>query len=164
MMESLPSDRAPLRRAAHNSIFFLFPTFLGLMSSHRADVQGPFPALFPSRFWHVPCWATLSKIRFEGTKKPIGWLASLQHLDRHPVSRPPSVVAAREAIHPHPHPSTHFEIFFRIFFRNERKWLVSKGIFPVLWRQLVDFSVIFAFDLADLRRFLTLEKRHEGGC
>jgi hypothetical protein len=74
-VESLPpGPRALSRHAAHNSIFFLFPAFLGLNPVPRLERFWSFPT-FPPRSWHVPCWATLSKIRFEGTKKPIGWFA-----------------------------------------------------------------------------------------
>ena len=72
----------------------------------------------------------------EETKKPIGWLASLPHLDRRSVSRPPSVVAAREAIHPHPHSSTHFLTFFLLFFDDPaaasggRGWMPRTGAMP----------------------------------
>jgi hypothetical protein len=47
LMESLPSDRAPQRRAAHNSIFFLFPAFLGLMSSHALKLHAVASISFP---------------------------------------------------------------------------------------------------------------------
>jgi hypothetical protein len=46
-MESLPSDRAPQRRAAHNSIFFLFPAFLGLMSPHALKASAVSNISFP---------------------------------------------------------------------------------------------------------------------
>jgi len=96
------------------------------MSSHALKVSHRCRR-FPSRFWHVPCWATLSKILFEGTKKPIGWFALKQHRDRHSVSRPPFVVAAREASCPHPGPSTHFDLFFEFFFARtaESLWLLG---------------------------------------
>jgi hypothetical protein len=46
-MDSHPSDRAPLRRAAHNSIFFLFPAFLGLIPSHALKVPAVSSISFP---------------------------------------------------------------------------------------------------------------------
>jgi len=58
---------------------------------------------------------TVKDPSFEGTKKPIGWVALLQHRDRHPVSRPPSLVAAREAIAPNILTSIHFVKVFWIF-------------------------------------------------
>jgi hypothetical protein len=105
-----PGPRAPKRRAAHNSIFFLFPALLGLIRS--------IAPVFPPRFLARPVLGhTVKEPSFEGTKKPIGWVAfQKQHRDRHPVSRPPSLVAAREATAPHQYQSIHFLIFFEIFF------------------------------------------------
>jgi len=112
LMESLPSDRAPQK--ARSAQFNLFP----LPSIPRADVVPRLES--PRRYRHLlPAFGTsragphCQRTCIEGTKKPIGWFALMQHRDRHPVSRPPSLVAAREASAPHPHPSTHFEIFFR---------------------------------------------------
>jgi hypothetical protein len=129
-MESLPSDRAP-KNGAQRTIqsFFLFPAFSGHIRPTPAN-----PTLFPT-----PCLPLLARPvlghtvkdpLFEATKKPTGWVALLQHRDRLPVSRPPSLVAAREAIAPNHHPSIHFVPFFENFFNRgietpfrARRWL-----------------------------------------
>ena len=155
----MPTSRAGStrlkKRAAHNSIFFLFPAVLGLIVPISVSAQA-FP---PS--WHVPCWATLSKICFEGTKKPIGWFAVKQHRDRHPVSRPPFVVAAREARIPAPPPSTHFDLFFAFFYHSSRKSLAFSSFSRIFLGNRTIIRVFF--DSSEwfgrhFRRFFTLEK------
>jgi hypothetical protein len=93
--------RASQRRAAHNSIFFLFPAFLGLIV---LDAGVSASVLARPVLGH-----TVKELPSRGLKSRSG----VSHHDRRSVSRPPSVVAAREASCPHPPTSTHFENFFR---------------------------------------------------
>lgn len=125
-----PGPRALFRRAAHNSIFsILFPAFFGLPRS----ATGVSTASGTSRAG-PHCQRTPS---FEGTKKPISRELWGSHPGTPPrstlVSRPPSLVAAREAIPPIPHTSTHFLIFFQVFFGAG----FESGLFPY-------FSGVFA--------------------
>jgi len=101
---STPLPRASKWRAAHNSIFFLFPAFLGSIRPTRRCFH---PASGTSR-----AGPHCQRTSFEGTKKPIGWFACTHHRDRRSVSRPPSFVAAREPRCPPHHSSTHFQKFF----------------------------------------------------
>ena len=82
------------RRAAHNSIFFLFPACLASDSLPPCDFH---PALPARRRAGPHCQRT----SFEGTKKPIGCLRT--SIDIPSLGRP-RVVAAREASAPHPTP------------------------------------------------------------
>jgi hypothetical protein len=75
-----------------------------------------FPALSPKSEFHsasgtVRAEPHCQRTSFEGTKKPIGCFAPRSTF----VSRPPSVVAAREASPTDPRTSTHFVIFFPLF-------------------------------------------------
>ena len=103
------SARLP-RRAAHNSIFFLFPASLPFCSC-RLDLHPAAGSVLAGPH----CQRTSSR----GLKSRSGVVCR----DRHPVSRPPIVVAAREASTPSAPPSTHFENFFQIF-ENE----VNRGV------------------------------------
>ena len=115
-----PAPRASKKRAAHNSIFFLFPACFGFAE--------PILECFHLNLGTSRAGPHCQRTSIEGTKKPIGCFASLRHRDRHPVSRPPSFVAAREARWHPPHPSTHFVIFFR-FFHYPRNCLQLSGFF-----------------------------------
>jgi len=95
--------RASMRRAAHNSIFFLFPAFAPEASLPRG-FSSSLPA--PRVLGH-----TVKELPSRGLKSRSG----ASHRDRQPVSRPPTDVTAREARTPNPHPSTHFEKKFRFF-------------------------------------------------
>lgn len=113
---SSTGPRALSKRAAHNSIFsILFPAFLRI----SAQISGVSTASGTSRAG-PHCQRTPS---FEGTKKPISRELWGSHPGTPPrstlVSRPPSLVAAREAIHPIPHTSTHFLIFFQVFLKAD---------------------------------------------
>jgi len=90
--------RASMRRAAHNSIFFLFPAF----APERIPSARMFSSTLPARrvLGH-----TVKELPSRGLKSRSG----ASHRDRQPVSRPPTDVTAREARTPKPHPSTHFE-------------------------------------------------------
>jgi hypothetical protein len=57
LAELAVSARILPMRAAHNSIFFLFPAVLGLIRAQSKRFRSA---------WLVPCWATLSKIIFRG--------------------------------------------------------------------------------------------------
>jgi hypothetical protein len=54
------------------------------------------------------------------------------HHDRHPVSRPPSFVAARKASSLPPHPSIHFGDFFEIFSPLNATHSNTTSLFDVL--------------------------------
>ena len=126
---SSTGPRALSKRAAHNSIFsILFPAFLRI----SAQISGVSTASGTSRAG-PHCQRTPS---FEGTKKPISRELWGSHPGTPPrstlVSRPPSLVAAREAIHPIPHTSTHFLIFFQVFLKARSE----PGLFPYFPRVL----------------------------
>jgi len=121
---STPLPRASKWRAAHNSIFFLFPAFLGSIRPTRRCFH---PASGTSR-----AGPHCQRTSFEGTKKPIGWGYQSKHRDRHPVSRPPSLVAAREAIAPLPPQSIHFLNFFRVFLQPRKA--LEKTRISSAWR------------------------------
>jgi hypothetical protein len=109
--------------------FFLFPAF------HLGNSPGPvrnlFLTTFPPRIWHVPCWATLSKIlASRGLKsRPGGLPCSCTAIDWR-VSRPPSSVAAREAKTATPGQST----FFSKFFRKIPMWGNRRALRRARWR------------------------------
>jgi hypothetical protein len=98
--------RAPMRRAAHNSIFFLFPAFAPEASLPRG-FSSSLPA--PRVLGH-----TVKELPSRGLKSRSG----ASHRDRQPVSRPPTDVTAREARSRPPRPSTHFEKKIQIFPRG----------------------------------------------
>jgi hypothetical protein len=134
-VESLPpGPRALSRHAAHNSIFFLFPAFLGLNPVPRLERFWSFPT-FPPRFWHVPCWATLSKIRFEGTKKPIGWFAEAgTAIDVPSLGRPSSWRPAK-LIAPTPGRQPILITFLRFFSENSQVVDLQRSDSPGwMWR------------------------------
>jgi hypothetical protein len=82
--------------------FFLFST----LSRFCRQNQNFHPA-----FGTVRAEPHCQRTSFEGTKKPIGCFAPRSTF----VSRPPSVVAAREASSADPRTSTHFVLFFPLF-------------------------------------------------
>ncbi|MBC8128637.1 MAG: hypothetical protein H8M99_15975 [Gloeobacteraceae cyanobacterium ES-bin-144] len=78
---------------------------------------------------------TVKELPSRGLKSRSGgfteFLNSANHLDRHPVSRPPSVVAAREATcHSH-NTSTHFDSFFAFFSKHSPKPLQYSDFFVI---------------------------------
>jgi hypothetical protein len=155
-MDSHPSDRAPQRRAAHNSIFFLFPAFLGLIRPTPWKIP-PSPAFLSLLLARPVLGHTVKELVSRGLKSRSG----VSHRDRRSVSRPPSVVAAREASAPPLPPSTHFENFFRIFADGARWALNFSGAFIHFHGPRSDkIRLLGACELASqvLRlRFLTLE-------
>ena len=60
------------RRAAHNSIFFLFPTFFGVCRPTALILQTVSGFSYPA-FGTSRAGPHCQRTSFEGTKKPIGW-------------------------------------------------------------------------------------------
>lgn len=112
-VSSLGRLHAPqMARSAQFNLFSL-PNIARVDPSHRADCPRSVADSFSIPLLARPVLGhTVKDLPSRGLKSRSGGFTLNylgKHLDRHPVSRPPSLVAAREAIPPRPHTSTHFD-------------------------------------------------------